>query len=129
MYLNRGHGTPQLLKMWRVDFGPITLTRCRGYRGACVGLPKPTLWQRNLHKVQESASSAVGDKYPPRRPSCNPRGDRAKQINHIMCLMATTFQHINIRVQNDTARHDQVARCSQPSNLCSDFYWSSNIYI
>ena len=89
MYLNRGHGPAQLLKMLRVDFGPKTaylihrVTRCRGYRGACVGLPNPSFWQRNLsslkwdqitHQVQESAGSTVGDKHPP---GCNPRGDRA----------------------------------------------------
>ena len=37
------------LTIWRVAFGPITaclmhrVTRCRGYRGACVGLSNPTL--------------------------------------------------------------------------------------
>ena len=33
-----------------------------------------------LYKVKESAGSAVGEKYPPERPDCNPRGDRAKNI-------------------------------------------------
>ena len=32
-----------------------------------------------LHEVKESAGSAVGDKYPPELPGCNPRGDRAKK--------------------------------------------------
>ena len=54
-----------------VDFGPNTaclihrVTRCRGYRDACVGLPKLTFWLRNCHhskwdqitQVQESAGS------------------------------------------------------------------------
>ena len=58
-----------------VDFGPNTaclihrVTRCRGYRDACVGLPKPTFWQRNLSSLKmgssytsaESADSAVRD--------------------------------------------------------------------
>ena len=42
------------------------VTRYKCYTGACVGLPNPTIWLRNLsslklHKVQESAGSAVGD--------------------------------------------------------------------
>ena len=32
-----------------------------------------------LNKVQESAGSAVGDKYPPGRTGCNPTGGRANQ--------------------------------------------------
>ena len=40
-------------------------------RPCCVELPNPTFWQKNchhsngnkLHKVQESAASAVGDKH------------------------------------------------------------------
>ena len=41
-----------------VDFGPNTaclihrVTRCRGYRDACVGLPKPTFRQRNLSSLK-----------------------------------------------------------------------------
>ena len=45
------------------------VTRCRGYTGACVGLPIPSFGKEifhhsngiKLHKVQESAGSAVGD--------------------------------------------------------------------
>ena len=63
------------MKILRVNFGPITaclihiVTRCRGYRGACIGLPNPTFGKEicqhsnviKLHKVQESAGSALGD--------------------------------------------------------------------
>ena len=45
------------------------VTKCKCYTGACVGLPNPIIWQRNLSslkwdqitQVQESAGSAVGD--------------------------------------------------------------------
>ena len=39
----------------KLCFGPNTaclihrVTRCREYRGACVGLPNPTFWQRNIY--------------------------------------------------------------------------------
>ena len=74
--LKRDHGPPQSLNIWgEVDFGPNTaclihiVAPCRGYRDACVGLPKRTFWQRNLSSLkmdqitqgQESAGSAVGD--------------------------------------------------------------------
>ena len=63
-----------MIIIW-VDFGPIIaclihrVTRCRGYRGACVELPNPNSWQKNLsilkwdklHKAQESAVSALDD--------------------------------------------------------------------
>ena len=46
------------LYLWSV------VTRYKCYKGACVGLPNSTIWQRNgikLYKVQESAGTAVGD--------------------------------------------------------------------
>ena len=42
----------------KLCFGPDTaclihrVTRCREYRGACVGLPNPTFWQRNLSSLK-----------------------------------------------------------------------------
>ena len=41
-----------------VDFEPNTaclihrVTRCRGYRDAYVGLPKPTFWLRNFSSLK-----------------------------------------------------------------------------
>ena len=58
IYLKRGHGPTQSLNIWGVDFGPNTaclihrVTRCRAYRGACVGLPNPTFRQRNLSSLK-----------------------------------------------------------------------------
>ena len=46
-----------------VDFGPNTaclihrVTRCRGYRDACVGVPKPTFWQRNLSSLKMGSNN------------------------------------------------------------------------
>ena len=77
-YLKRGHGSPQSLKMWRLNCGPITacllhrvttrtyvhispwhLVQCinlspiyKCYTGACVGLPNPTIWQINLSSLK-----------------------------------------------------------------------------
>ena len=42
----------------RVDIEPIAaclihrVTRCRGYRGASVGLPNPTFWQGNVSSLK-----------------------------------------------------------------------------
>ena len=52
MYLNRGHDLPESLNICRVDFGHVTaclirrVTTCRGHRGACLGLPNSTFWQK-----------------------------------------------------------------------------------
>ena len=77
-----------------VDFGPNTaclihrVTRGRGYRDACVGLPKPTFWQRNLSSLKMGSNYTSAEirwfrrrryKYPTVRPGCNPRGDRANK--------------------------------------------------
>ena len=84
LYLKRGRGSPHPItetlegRLWTHNFLPESqsdnkdlciyksvVTRCRGYTGACVGLPNPIIWQSiygiKLQKVQESAGSAVGD--------------------------------------------------------------------
>jgi len=84
MYLNRGHGPPQSLNIWREHFGPLTacvihkMIRCRGYMDDFQILPsdKEICLHSNgtkLHKMQESIGSAVDDNHPA---GCSPRGDR-----------------------------------------------------
>ena len=99
MYIyKRGHGPPQSLNIWGggVDFGPNTaclihrVTRCRGYRDACVGLPKPIFWQRNLSSLKIGSNYTSAGirwfrrrryKYPTGRPGCNPRDRANKNYN------------------------------------------------
>ena len=78
----------------KLCFGPNTAcvirreTRCRAYRNACVGLPNPTFWQRNLSSLKWDQITQSAQilwfrrrqyRYPPGLPGCNPRGDRANK--------------------------------------------------
>ena len=93
-------------------FGPNTaclihrVARCRGYRDACVGLPKPTLWQRNLSSLKMgSIYTSAGIRWfrrrrykcPPGRPGWNPRGTGQTGINNLKCVW--WLMPINISTQ------------------------------
>ena len=132
-YIWRGANGPWLtpfIEHLGVVFGPNTaclihrVTRCRAYRGACVGFSNPTFWQRSLSSLEWDQITQSAwilrfrgrrYKYPPGRPGCNPRDDRAKKINNPICAW---WLYIITRVQNYRAWHDeyllnldQVAGC------------------
>ena len=82
------------------------VTRCRGYRGSCEGVPNPTIWQTHLSSLKWDQITQRAEirwfrrrryKYPPGRPGSNPRGERAFKKIYIMCLMAIV--PINISTQ------------------------------
>ena len=86
IYLTRGHGTSQSLNVWRVEFGPITdkMQKLQKNPTLCKEICRHSKSNGiKLHKVQESAGSAVGDKYPSGRTVAIQGVTGQTKVNHM----------------------------------------------
>ena len=94
LYLKRGRGSPHPItetlegRLWTHNFLPesqsdnkdlcvykFVVTRCRGYTGACVGLPNPVIWQRNFSSLKwDQITKSAGIRWFRRRRYKYPQG-------------------------------------------------------